>query len=297
VNRRSRQRRGGREGFILISVLGALIVLAGLVAAASYLVRTAATGAAALREELAADALLRSGVELAAYQLFMLKRPAGDLSGQRIRLNDGVITLAAVAEQGKIDLNGAPPEALASLWKAAGAPRLDPRAFAARVVDYRDEDGERTRNGGAEAADYAAAGKKGPANAPFEQIDELQNVLGVEPDDVRALAPLVTVHNPSGKIAAFDAAPGVIEALPEGAMLAGRIAALRSRQLEDPEGAVASLGQAGGLVSLDRAQSAFTVRIEAVRGRFVRTADVVLTAARVPEALYFVTEWTDGPSR
>ncbi|QZO01808.1 hypothetical protein [Chenggangzhangella methanolivorans] len=125
-------RRGGRDGFILVSVLVSLIVLGGLAAAVAYLTRTAVVGAASAREALVIDALMQSGLELAGYELFSLRRPAELVNGQRIRLNDGVVTLFAASEAGKIDLNGAPPELLAALWTAIGAPGMRPETFAAR---------------------------------------------------------------------------------------------------------------------------------------------------------------------
>lgn len=291
--------RRGRDGFILISVLGALIVLAGLVGAVSYLVRTAVVGAAAVKQDLTADALTRSGIELAGYELFMLRRPAASVNAQRIRLNDGVVTLFARAESGRIDLNGAPPELLASAWASIGAPGMRPETFAARVVDYRDEDEEPSKDGGAEAAQYAAAGpNRLPANAPFEQVDELQNVLGVTLSAARALAPLMTVHNPAGKLSVFETSPAVLRALPGGASLVDRVASIRARPPQDVEnGLEAALGDAAKFLSLETAPTAFSVRVEIERDGARRTTDVILTASRAADALYFVTDRITRPSR
>lgn len=288
----------GREGFILVSVLGALIVLAGLVGAVSYLVRTAVVGAAAQREALTTDALLRSGIDLAGFQLFMLRRPAALVTGQRIRLNEGVVTLFVAAESGKIDLNGAPPEALAGLWASIGAPQLRPESFAARVKDYRDEDPEPSPEDGAEAPQYAAAGpNRMPANAPFERVDDVQNVLGVSLEAARALAPMLTVHNPSGKLSAFDATPAVLRILPGGARIADRVRALRTQSPVDEEQLQEALGEAAQFLSVERTSPAYTVRVEAERNGARRAAELILTASRSPDALYFVTDRIDRPAR
>lgn len=302
-------RRGGREGFILVSTLGALIVLAGLVAAVAYLTRTAVVGAASAREALVVDALLKSGVELAGYELFSLRRPAALVNGQRIRLNDGVVTLFAVSEAGKIDLNAAPPELLALAWAAIGAPGMRPETFAARVVDYRDVDDEPSKNGGAELPQYQAAGPtKLPANGPFEMVDDLQNVLDVTPVQVRQLAPMLTVQNPSGKISVFEAAPATLRIIPGGARALDQIAALRAakaregREGQGQQGADSGVlerlfGEAAKFVSLETDARAFTVRVEAERGEARRRVDLVLTASRAPDALYFVTDRIVRPSR
>jgi general secretion pathway protein K len=283
----------GREGFILVAVLGVLVVLAGLVGAASYLVRTAATGAAGLRDDLVLDALTQAGLELAGYQLFMLNRPTADINAQQIRLNDGVVTLFVTSEAGKIDLNGAPPELLAGVWRASGGASMTPETFAARVADYRDADSEKTPKGGAEAADYAAAGPAArPADAPFAQVDELQHVLGVTPQEVRAIEPLLTVHNPDGKLSALDASPQALRALPELAAAAvDRIVSLRRRGGQELERQLkTALGDQEEFVSFEPG-AAFSVRVEVRRGDRVRSVRAVLTRSRAAEALYFITDW------
>ncbi len=291
-------RRGGEDGFILVSVLGALIVLAGLVGAVSYLVRTAVTGAAQSREALTMDALTRSGVELAGYELFSLRRPASAVNGQQIRLNDGVVTLFVAGEGGKIDLNGAPPELLAGAWASIGAPAgLAPEAFAARVVDYRDPDNEKSAQGGAEAADYAAAApNRLPANAPFERVDDLQYVLGVTPAAVRALAPILTVHNPAGKLSIMDVSTAALRATPGGGAAADKIRALRLQTSDDMQGALdAALGDAAKYFS-PAPSAAYAVRVEVRRGADgFRATKLILTGSKTTDALFFTTDRDDHP--
>lgn len=305
-------RRGGGQGFILVSVLVALIVLTGLAASVAYLVRTTIVGAAAKRGDLVVDALLASGLELAGYQLFMLRRPAEAMSGQRIRLNDGVVTLFAAPEAGKIDLNGAEPELLAAAWNSIGAPGMKPETFAARVVDFRDKDAEVSKEGGAEAAQYAAAGiGDPPANAPFEQVDDLRNVLGVTAAATLSLKPLLTVHNPGGKISVRGAAPAVLRSLPGGAAIADRVLALRA-SLPPPDAAdppagrgegdgdeklQQALGEQAKFFTIEPVSAAYTVRVEVERADARRAVEFVLTASKIREALYFVTDRVDRPTR
>ena len=296
-------RRRGCEGFVLVSVLGALIVLTGLAAAVAYLVRTAVLGAAVARSELETDALTRSGLEIAGFELFELKRPASAVNGQQVRLDAGVVTLFVSAESGRIDLNSAPPETLASLWASIGASGLTPEQFAARVKDYRDADSEPEEKGGAERAQYqAVAPDRQPADAPFELIDDVQHVLGVTPDAARLLAPLITVHNPGGKVSVYDAPPEVIRAMPNGATLVDRIMTLRARPPatgdeaeEADKAAEEALGDAAKLFSFERTSAAYTVRVEVARPDTRRSLTAILTRSRSSDALYFVTDLIDGP--
>lgn len=297
----NRRTTSGRDGFILVSTLAALIVLASLVAGVSYLVRAVVVGAASKRAELGADALVAAGVELAGYQLFSLKRSPEAINGQQIRFNDGVVTMFAQAEAGKIDLNGAPAQLLASAWASIGAPDMTPESFAARVVDYRDPDSKTSEGGGAEAAQYSVGGISAPpANAPFEQIDELQRVLGVSTASVFALKPLLTVHNPGGKISAYAAPAAVIRALPDGARLLDQLLALRamprapSGQQGGSDKAVSQIQEAfrdqAQFLSFEPTSAAYTVRIEVERSGARRAETRVLTASKSRDALYFVTE-------
>lgn len=206
--------RDRRAGFVLVSALAVLAVLAALVGGAAALVRSALAEASLLREELTRDALVHAGLELAAYQSFALSRPPADMAGQRFRLDAGVATLAVTAENGKVDLNGADAELLAGLWRSLGLGPLSAQAFADRVIDWRDKDDKRGRFGG-ERAEYESAGRPGPANASFAAVDDVQYVLGVSPAAARALRPYLTVANPSGQLSALAAPPATLRALPK----------------------------------------------------------------------------------
>ena len=62
------------------------------------------------------------------------------------------------------------------------------------IIDFRDEDNEKGRNG-AERRDYDSAGLSyGPKNEPFQLVDELVYVLGMTPNIYRRVAPLLTVR-------------------------------------------------------------------------------------------------------
>jgi general secretion pathway protein K len=163
----ARADRSARDGFILIAVLSVMALFAAMVGAISLLVRSSVEAARLERDTLAVDALVRAGVELAAYQLFALRLPVESVDARQIRFDAGLVTLSVAAEGGKIDLNAADPEMLAGAYRSAQLGGLSPQAFAGRVVDWRDADDSRSEQG-AEAADYAGAGLGyGPHNDAF----------------------------------------------------------------------------------------------------------------------------------
>ena len=283
--------RGTRDGFILIAVLGVMALVAGLVGAASVLVRSSVEGALAASDELALDSTVQSGIELAGYQLFGQKRPVARVDSQAVRLETGSFVLTVVDEGGRIDLNRADPKLLASAYRAAGLTSPPADVFAALVLDWRDEDDQRSP-GGAEAADYAALGlDHRPQNDEFRSVDEIRFLPGLTPGHVEALRPLLTVHNPDGKVNVLAAERIVLLALPGMTPAAAdRILALRAAgPAEAARDIPALVGASREFVRLGAGPS-FRVLVRATdrRGGRSRVAEVVLAPSRTDDALFYV---------
>jgi general secretion pathway protein K len=166
--------------------------------------------------------------------------------------------------------------------------------FASRVLDWRDPDDELSY-GGAEAAEYGSAGLNyRPQNDAFRSVDDLQWLLGMSATDVQALAPLLTVYNPTGTIALFETSHAVLLATDVSARVADRIMALSSRRTEQ---AIAEMNE---LVSDQQewvraeAGPSYSVTVEVRRNDgSVRVIRAVLTASASPEKLYYVVDWQE----
>lgn len=281
------------RGVALVLVLWMLMLLSvvanGLAMTARTESRLAANLVAQARAEAAADAaIFKALADLAA--------PAGD-SGRwhsnglgYLWTFDGMnVRVRIISEAGKIDLNEAPPALLAGLFRAIGVARDEADVLADAVVDWRDRDDFRSLRG-AEREEYARAGKNyGPANAPFETIEELSLVLGFGDGVFRALREFVTVYSPSGTVAAAVAEPTVLLAIPGAspdlvdAYILQRHAALASG-LPPPPFAPAP-GTASG-------QDYLSIRAEAYSGdnaRFSREAVVRLTGN--PSKPFLILAW------
>ncbi|MFQ5650500.1 MAG: general secretion pathway protein GspK [bacterium] len=94
-------------------------------------------------------------------------------------------------ENRKININHAPAEALLRL------PGMKAEKVAA-LMDWRDEDNE-TRPGGAEANYYEHNASYPCKNGKFDFVEELRLVKGFNEEEVRQLAPWITVHG-DGKV-------------------------------------------------------------------------------------------------
>ena len=107
----------------------------------------------------------------------------------------GRVWVSIQDEDGKIDLNTAPDELLRGLFVSVGLDEDASAALVDAIVDFRDEDDLRRLNG-AEDRDYADAGLPyGAKDAPFEAVEELQQVLGMTRQIYKRVAPALTVHS------------------------------------------------------------------------------------------------------
>lgn len=112
-----------------------------------------------------------------------------DTEGERV----GDVTVRFYDEAGKVDLNAADPRILSRLLRVLGVERGRAAVLAGRIADFR-QPGDEGRLGGATSADYAAAGLSyGPKNSPFDSVDEVAQVLGVDLDLAQRMRPHVTV--------------------------------------------------------------------------------------------------------
>lgn len=128
--------------------------------------------------------------------------------------NGHQIAVSARNEAAKIDLNFAAEPLLKQMFMSAGASDGDANAIVAAIKDWTDADNLKRPNG-AEADDYRAAGKKVlPKNDFFIAIEELQNVMGVDPKLYSKVAPLLTVNSRSPGVDPQSATLAVLRVVP-----------------------------------------------------------------------------------
>jgi general secretion pathway protein K len=189
------------RGFILIVViwLAALLMLLALGFSTSIHthLRLVSTSVQSAQAEAAADA----GVQLAVMAL-MTRDPT---RARRFSL-DGTPSVCAVADVGtitlriqdtggKLNLNLAGERLLQAFFVGLGESLERASTIADTILDYRDPDNDRRVNG-AERPEYEAAGRAlGPKNAPFDTIEELAQVLGIDAEIMASARPHLTVHS------------------------------------------------------------------------------------------------------
>jgi general secretion pathway protein K len=182
------ERAGGDRGFALLLVLWALVPLSLLFLALVATARSEAQSAANVREAAALEARADGAIHGAIFALLV----RGDEAAAPVLPESGVAV--SVADLGgRVNPNTASPELLRALLVQLGATPARAQDIAAAIVDWRTP-GQRARPHGARAAEYRAAGLDyGPPGAPFETLDEVGLVLGVDPGLLAALLPCLTL--------------------------------------------------------------------------------------------------------
>jgi general secretion pathway protein K len=200
------------RGTVLIAVLiiGAMISTLTVVALRSS--ASGARAAAVYQDEMAAEDLGRAGADLVAFDILSRAGEPIRASSFEARLATGVIRVDYTSESARIDLNGASPVLLIALFQSVGAQPALARRLADQVVDFRDEDDDKSTEG-AEAEDYRFAGRPPPANRPFGHPAELEQVLDITPSIAAAVRALVTTANMSPTVDPTIASPAVIDVL------------------------------------------------------------------------------------
>ncbi|MDJ0980552.1 MAG: type II secretion system protein GspK [Kiloniellales bacterium] len=316
------------RGIALVAVLWIIVLLAAMAISFVGTIRTETTVTRNLVDNAGAQALADAGVYraiLALYRSFEevgLGGEAGLLAAQdeaaaatpeeaadaspvesgALRFDgspylwpfeEGVVQISIQSEAGKIDLNAARDDLLIGLLRANGVEQ--PGVLIDRIADYRDADQDR-RPQGAEDADYDAAGlSQGAKDAPFESVEELQQVLGVSRSLYDRLAPALTVYSEARGIDPLTAPAAALRALPE--IDPSVIEALLvERQAEDPD-LVALLGDFEAYLA-GPGSLVYSISSEAVTqagARFRREAIVALVPGS--DRPFRVFRWKQGHSR
>lgn len=203
-----------QSGVVLITTLWVLLLLSliagNMSQAGRGFARQTLNMVQAVKAGQAADGAL-------VWALWSLQQPHGwlaDGSEHNMTLGDVDLTIALVDESGKLDLNAAPTELLDALLEPAVPESGRRAALVAAIEDWRDED-DLVRLNGAEEKEYLAAGReKGPANAPFSEVIEVLNVLGMDLSIYRQISGSLTIMTGSSTINPQVASFNVLMTLP-----------------------------------------------------------------------------------
>jgi general secretion pathway protein K len=213
------------QGIALVIVLWMLVLLTVIANNMVFSSRTEVLAAANMTTRSRAEAAADAGVFMAIQQLASALAPQSGTTTDVSRLKadaltrswqfqDALLTITIIDESGKIDINTAPQPLLLGLFIALGVEQTVADSLADAVIDWRDPDDLRQLHG-AEKDDYAAAGLNyGPANASFDAIEELRQVMGMSDSLFARLESLITVNSRQVGVNTAFAPREVLLALP-----------------------------------------------------------------------------------
>ena len=191
--------RRSDQGIALIAVLWMLILLSIIAVWVSRETRVNASIGRNMVDIAKARAAADAGIQRAILDLLSVPSSQMVRADGRIyvwRFSSNTVQISIRNEGTKIDLNHATETDLSALFASVGVDASKVQSLADTIADFRDPDNFPRRHG-AEAAEYAAAGVPWrPKNAPFESVEELEQVLGMTPQVYERVAPYLTTYYP-----------------------------------------------------------------------------------------------------
>lgn len=265
------------RGVALVIVLWAVMLLTVIVGNFVFAMRTETLVARNAVSGAQAEATANGAVHRALYETFKSAANAdtwkADGRERQWEQNGAKIRVVMMDESGKIDINTSSDELLGGLLLSVGVDAEKSARLLDAILDWRDTDAL-TRPNGAENEAYQAAGLPyEPANAPFDAVEQLQQVLGMSHDIYLRITPLLTTHSRQPGINTLVAPRGVLMAIP-GADPAQVDAYIEQRQQSLASGQTPLPFSAGAAFMSGAANSVINIRAE----------------ARMPDGAVFVRE-------
>lgn len=272
MRRAAPQLLGRQRGVALLLVLWACTLLAILLGGYAALARTEGLQARYQFAQTQAHYAAEAGLMRAAYALQDPQAKQRWMADGRVytfHYDNATITVRAIDEGGKVDLNAASPEVLLALFQAAGLKPAPAQALVDHVVDWRSLPAVEGDDASARAGYLAAGRNYGPRHGPFASVEELQMVLGVTPSLYRLLAPALTIWSGSSSPDPNTAPPLALAAIP-GMTPEQRqqLEAARQQNAKDPQlvlgsGTTHSIRSEATLADGTRAVLRATIRLQA----------------------------------
>ncbi len=197
-----------QQGVALVLVLWVLSLLTIMAGSFSLSMRRETTMISGQKHNAEAMATAESGLAIAEFMLLnpdATKRWRADGSIYQIDAANAKLRIQLLSETGKINLNNVEQTLLQNVMSHSpnGSDAQLPSVTinrAAAILDWRDSD-DLMRLNGAEKKQYQDAGLNyQPRNQPFQTLEELQMVLGMDDATLKWLEPLITVYSNQSQV-------------------------------------------------------------------------------------------------
>ena len=226
VKHDARTRTSVERGLALLVVLWTILLLSLLASSTLDTSRSDVNLAFNLAENARAELLAEAAGNVALFGLLNTgsDETAWQSNGAIYAWRDEEAELRArvTEEGGRLDINEASPDLIASFMSAAGLDDEEARLIADAIVDFRDPDVDRRPRGAEDPEDEAAGQALGAKDAPFQMIEELVRIPGMTAELFDRVAPELTIF--SGlELPDFDSAPPTVKAALENRRMDGPV--------------------------------------------------------------------------
>ncbi len=289
-----------QRGIAFIVVIWVLLLLAVLLAGFAVIARTEGLQARHLADSTRARYMAEAGISRAVWELRNpdpLTRWAGDGRAYAFEFEGAKISVEIQDESGKIDLNAVDGQVLQRFFASAGLDQDLAQQISDAVLDWRDAD-DLTQPMGAEDADYEREDYPyGAADAGFQTVGELQQVMGMDYELFRKLEPDLTIWGGSSVPGAGAASRNVLMSFPGMTPeLADQLIAMRSQvQPGDPAGATLTLPDGTPLLTGGGGVT-YTVRSKATlpNGAWTQVDATIRLGGAAGARAYTILQWREG---
>ena len=199
---------------LVLWVISLLTIMAGSFALS---MRREASITAGIINNAQAIAVAESGIAMAELMLLnpdQNQRWRADGSVYEIITNDAKVRVRLTSETGKVDINKADQVLLEALMANVPSAAEQKLKLVGAIIDWRDVD-DLVHSDGAEKNEYKAAGLSyQPRNKPFQTLEELQLVFGINEVVFLQLEPLVTIYSGQSTVSVQQATKDVLQIIP-----------------------------------------------------------------------------------
>ncbi len=193
--------RSNQLGVALILVLWVITLLTIMAGSFALSIRRESSVISSIRDGAEASSVASAGIVIAQQMLLNPVRDERWLANGEvysIEYADSEIRIQVYSEQGKININKANKKLLKNMIKYFSYEDDEDeqaKKIADSILDWRDSNSS-VRLDGAEKDEYADEGLQyEPRNKPFQSIEELQLVLGMESELYRNIEPMITIFS------------------------------------------------------------------------------------------------------
>lgn len=206
-----------KNGFALVLVLWILSLLTIMAGSFALTMRRESAIIAGIKDNAGATAAAEAGI--AAAQMLLLhpdqsKRWRADGNIYQVDFGQTKVRVRILSESGKIDINKADQVLLQAVMEKSPLDEDKQAKLIGAIIDWRDGDDLLSLEG-AEKDEYRKAGLKyQPRNKPFQSLEELQMVLGMDEKTFNWLQPLITIYSGQAQVNTKVASAKVLKLLP-----------------------------------------------------------------------------------